>query len=100
MIPTVPISCIQQKFLIAFGAGQRTLHELGPEPEHTGRVFHLTANRGVQRRLAHDAAPSDLSAADLELRLDEDDELASGLEQRRKHRENECNRDEADVADG
>src|SRR6185312_9366197 len=91
---------IQQEFPVPLCAGDRTFCNLDGEIQffHTGAYFFA---RGLMEfRIAHDATFAHLSAADFELRLDQNYH-ASGFrpEDARDGRCDERGRDETDVAD-
>src|ERR1039458_5326935 len=69
-------TAIEQELLVAFRAGDGAFHNLRFETQLFGGCLDLCAGRLVQRRIAHDAAFSDLPFTCFKLRLYQDDKSA------------------------
>lgn len=91
---------MQQELPIPLGAEDRTFDNLSTKSQFSHGLADAQAGSLVHCRVAHDSSFSHLAAPGLELRLDENHHLPVVLEQRRQRRENQRNRDEADVANG
>src|SRR4051794_40893197 len=91
-IPTVLMTGMQQKLLVSFRAVDGALHDVGDESEFFDGHSNAVACGPMQRRVAHNAALSDLALTDFELRLDQYNHLPLRLEQRDDRRQNQCHR--------
>src|SRR5687767_5922711 len=91
----------KQKFLVAVAAGDRRGEEAGDTPAMSARQPGGDAFGRLLRggQVADDAALADKRAADLELRLDQENAPGVRLGQGEGRRQSEFQRDEAEVGD-
>ena len=72
-MPTVLMSCIEEEFLVSFGAEDGAVNDVGAVAEGVGGGGDAVDRLLVQFRFADDAAFSDLFTAYFKLGLHEDD---------------------------
>src|SRR6187200_749446 len=90
---------LQEELPVSLRAGQARVYdaeELGRPRE--GRFGDIPEHASVDLRIADHAAPPDLLAAGLELRLDEDERLPARLREPERRRQRDADADERDVA--
>src|SRR5580765_4544756 len=90
---------VQEELPVSLRAGQARVYdaqELSRPCE--GGLGHVAENAPVHIRVADHAAPPDLLAAGLELRLDENERLPPRLREPERRRKRGANADERDVA--
>src|SRR5260370_14835993 len=100
MMPTVLMTGIEQELLIAFRAGDGTIHDARFEAQALHGVFHARARFAMKFRRAHDAAFAHLALPHFKLWLDEYNHAALWAQNRRGRRQNQSHRNEADIKRG
>src|ERR1035438_3576631 len=99
-MPTVLMVGIEQELLVPFGAEDGAFDHIGAEAEIRRGPFDPLARRLVDFGPVHNTTLAHLPAASFKLRFDQYNYLPSGAEQRRDSRQNQGDRNEADVAGG
>src|SRR5712692_7083298 len=86
IIPTVLMTGIQEKFLIAFRARNRTFHDAGFEAQASHGALYAHARLAMQFRRAHNPAFADLAFPHFKLWLDEYNHATVGAQNGRGRR--------------
>jgi hypothetical protein len=90
--------CVEQEFLVAFGAGDGGGDDFCDLPAEIGDgLCDSLDGKFVDFGIAHDAAFADVAATGFELRLDEDDSLGERGRSCKNRSEKECCGDKGDV---
>src|SRR4051794_25552878 len=89
IMPTVLMVGIEEKFLVPFGAKNRTFHHAGGEAMGLHRGIHARACLAVQFRRSYDAAFTHLPFPHFELWFDEYNHRARGAQNGKHGRHNQ-----------